>query len=238
MAYDTKKLDYNSFTQSIIDLVRENWFRVVSIDLETKILEGDDFLTGERLLGIGVSRRVGYKIESEIFTLKDDSDEAEIELMNEAAKYMNVVKPLVLLGYNISGYDFPLLNLKLKWYDDYNKKLGKVNAFPKEYWALKDACTRAYILDLMHPLRFAIAEHDKAPAKYKSLQSAVNHEMFRHLDLMRVKELAQGTTSADKGRTIYELWKSKNPNFQKYLEGDVHDVLVLAEEIFGIKTNP
>lgn len=233
------QLDYGSFTESVVEIVkRENaWHRAVSIDLETKIEKKEDFLTGERLLGIGLARRTGSGVETKTFTLKDESDEAEIELLYEAARWLSPIRPLILLGYNIAGYDYPLLNLKLKWHDDLLRASapeGEKPKFPREYWALKDALTRAFVLDMMHPLRYALAEHDGTTPKYKSLADVVAHARFGKAALMRRKQLAEGESQEHKGKIIYDLWRTKNPDFERYLEGDVHDVLLLAEELYGI----
>ncbi len=233
---------YEELSKSAIDAVKQHncWPRVVSIDLETKITRKEDFLSGERILAVGVARRLDSGVETRIFKLKEETDEAEIELLYETARFLQAVRPLVLIGYNISGYDFPLLCLKLKWHDDLlRRKASETSAggkpiFPREYWALKDALTRTYILDLMHPLRFAIAEHDKATPKYKSLEDVVNHSCYSALPLMRRKQLAFAGSSEGKGARIYEMWKSGNPDFERYLEGDVHDVLALAECLYGI----
>ncbi len=240
-AFSMEKFDYEELSAATINAVKSHnaWHRVISIDLETKITKKDDFLTGERILAVGVSRRLGGGIETKIFRLKEETDDSEIALLYETARYMQEVRPLVLLGYNISGYDFPLLCLKLKWHDDFLRKKseGAKPVFPREYWALKDALTRTYILDLMHPLRFAIAAHDKTTAKYKSLADVVAHRLFAPLPLLRRKELASSNGTEGKGARIYELWKTANPDFEKYLEGDVNDVLLLAEELYGIKAD-
>jgi len=251
------EFDYNEFTAAAVEAVRSHhaWHRVVSIDLETKIEKKTDFLTGERLLAIGLARRTGNEVEIKTFRLKDESDGAEIELLYEAARWLAPVRPLILLGYNIAGYDYPLLNMKLKWHDDLLRAQvpdarfaaqngapsslrleagGKKPIFPREYWALKDALTRSYVLDMMHPLRYAIAEHDRTTAKYKSLSDVVSHARFEKVALMRRKHLAAGTDQEHKGKVIYDMWRTHDPNFERYLEGDVHDVLLLAEELFGV----
>ena len=242
MADEYQKFDYEEMSKATIDAIKAHngWHRVVSIDLETKITKKEDFLTGERILAVGVARRTQSGIETSIFRLKEETDEGELELLYETARWMQMVRPLVLLGYNISGYDFPLLCLKLKWHDDFlrAKSAGAKPIFPREYWALKDALTRTYILDLMHPLRFAIAQYDKATPKYKSLSDVVSHQCYSALPLMRRKQLAAGEGTEGKGARIYEMWKSRNPDFEKYLEGDVHDVLALAECLYGVSPQP
>lgn len=236
--------DYDELAMSAVKAVcnADQWHRAVSIDLETKIMDKGDFLTGERLLGIGFARRISDdRVETRALRLKDDTDEAEVELLNEAARWLSSVRPLVLLGFNIAGYDYPLLSLKIKWYDDRARKScheGEKPFFPKEYWALKDAMTRAFVLDMMHPLRYEIARHDFCTPKYRSLAYVVSHKRFENLPLMRRKGLADADVHSNKdkqmgkGQKIFEMWKNHDPSFENYLEGDVHDVLLLAEEIY------
>ena len=239
--------DYDELASAMVGAICDagEWHRAVSVDLETKIEKKSDFLSGERLLGIGFARRNrDGSAETRTLRLNEDTDDAEVELLNEAARWLYGVRPLLLLGYNISGYDYPLLALKVKWYDDRaraNCKEGEKPSFPREYWALKDALTRGFVLDMMHPLRFVMAKHEGGTAKYRSLAYSVAHPMFAHVPLMRRKELAQPgrregkDAQMGKGQKIYEMWKTRDPMFESYLEGDVHDVLLLAEEIYGIK---
>lgn len=238
--------DYGELAQATVSTICNAgaWHRAVSIDLETKIEKRSDFLSGERLLGIGFARRVNGKVETKMLRLEEDTDEAEVRLLDEAAAWLYNVRPLLLLGYNISGYDYPLLALKVKWYDERGRaacKEGEKPVFPREYWALKDALTRAFVLDMMHSLRYSMARHDGNTAKYRSLAYSVSHPMFAHVPLMRRKELADPDAQAgkdkqmDKGKKLYEMWKTRDPKFESYLEGDVHDVLLLAEEIYGVK---
>lgn len=239
-------LDYETFAQAVVaKLAAEGgWHRAVSIDLETKIEKRSDFLSGERLLGIGFARRVGKEVETRTIRLKDDTDEAEVGLLEEAARYLHPIRPLLLLGYNITGYDYPLLALKVKWYDERARAAvpeGTKPVFPREYWTLKDALTRAFVVDMMHSLRYDLARHDGNTPKYRSLSYSVQHPKFASVPLMRRKGLADADAQADKGnqmskgKKIYEMWKSHDPGFERYLEGDVHDVLLLAEEIYGVK---
>ena len=253
---ETHGFGYGELAASLVETIRARgeWHRAVSIDLETKIEKKSDFLTGERLLAIGIARRAGPDVEVRTFTLKDESDDAEIELLYAAARHLAPIRPLLLLGYNIAGYDYPLLNMKLKWHDDLLRAQvpeGEKPHYPREYWGLKDALTRAFVLDMMHPLRFALAAHDNLTPKYKSLADVVAHQRFAQVKLMRRKQLAEGNSkmlpeggnspaslaTENKGKVIYGMWRTHNPDFERYLEGDVHDVLLLAEELFGI-TSP
>jgi len=227
-------LNYDFLSRQMIETIeKENMqHKIISIDLETKVLDKNDFLSGERILAFGIVRRVGGEIKKKIIVLQEDTDEAEMKLLNEVGWCMGKIQPLVLLGYNIGGYDLPLLNIKLKWYENVlrEKNNGQKSSLPNEYWNFRDAIVGSYMLDMMYLLKFIIAEYDKTTPRYKSLDDVVNHPMYSHLPLLRRKGIASGDCTQDKGKTIYELWKSKNPDFERYLEGDVVDVLVLMEE--------
>ena len=66
------------------------------------------------------------------------------------------------------------------------------------------------------------------------MSDVVSHQRFAEVALMRRKQLACGTSTEEKGQRIYRMWKEGDPDFERYLEGDVHDVLLLAEELYGI----
>jgi DNA polymerase elongation subunit (family B) len=53
--------------------------------------------------------------------------------------------PLVLIGYNLTGYDIPLLHMKLRKYREHKT------------WGISDAIGRCYVLDMMHPVRSELA---------------------------------------------------------------------------------
>ncbi len=236
-ASSNSNLNYENMSKVIMDAVLKNGGakRIISVDLETKIMTKDDFLTGERILAIGVAHLDSAgKIAYNTFVLAEETDDAEAKLLEEFGKYCMNLRPLVLAGYNISGYDFPLLCLKLKWYETHvKKKAGDAKPnLPREYWALKDALTMTYILDLMHPLRYEIGKRDNTTPKYKSLAAVLAHEAYAHLPLMRRKGIADATDTMSKGERIYNLWREKNPSFVHYLEGDVHDTLMLAREMY------
>jgi len=228
------------FQTKIVEILKEAkaWNQVVSVDLETKILDQKDFLTNERILAVGVSWRTPNGVECRTIVLDEDSDEAEFRLLENVGRIFMEVRPLVMVGYNICGYDFPLLNIKMKKYDDWLRQNTPVDSstgkqiYPKEYWALKDALTRSYVLDIMHVSRFRIARHDNAPPKYLKLKDVLEHEIFSHLALKKKKHLAEGDAQQNKGEKVFSLWQNKDPALVEYLEADVHDTLLIAEEIF------
>jgi DNA polymerase elongation subunit (family B) len=230
------------FVRKVVDVVKESgsWGRVASIDLETKILSPTDFLSNERVLAAGVSWRTGDKVTTKTILLAQDTDEAESALLEQLGTVLASINPLVLAGYNISGYDFPLLCLKLKQYEGFLRaKLapGEKPVYPKGYWALKDALTRSFILDVMHAARFEIAARDNTTAKYLKLSAVLEHAMFSDLPLMKKKHLAEGTAgdSASKGDKIWRMWLDKDPKLLEYLEADTHDTLLVTERLFGVR---
>ncbi|HII53440.1 hypothetical protein COT30_02545 [Candidatus Micrarchaeota archaeon CG08_land_8_20_14_0_20_49_17] len=233
-----QNLSLEEFTQAIMDIVksRRQWGRVVSLDLETKVLEGE-FLSNERILAAGIAYREGGIVKHGVAMLDEETDESEFLLLKKVGSFFTQVRPLVLLGYNISGYDYPLISTKLKQWGDHSAKHGEKRdgkpIFPQEYWALKDALTRSYILDLMHVARFAIAKQDNTTPKYLSLEKVIDHPMFAEVPLMRKKHLA-GEVKAEKGKKIYEMWKNNDQHLSEYLNADVHDTLLIAEKLFGI----
>jgi len=103
-----------------------------------------------------------------------------------------------------------------------------------EYWAFRDALTRSYILDIAHPVRFAIANHDNTNPKFVTLEFALTHPRFKHLPFKNSKGIVSNI-GGDKWEKIHDLWKKDRRNFIRYIEGDVHDTLLLAEDIFEIR---
>jgi len=213
------KLNYGDLENKVVEWIAEtgNLDRVVCIDLETKVLDGQ-FVTGERILAISLSYMHGDNIESRVIVLRADDDGSELELLREFDKFLLEIRPLVLIGFNLTGYDIPLLNMKLRKYSD------------NKFWGITDAVGRCYVLDMKHPIRFELAKFSGSP-KFVSLRDVVNHPRFASLPLMRSKNVL---TSANKGQEIFELWKKNNRTFKDYAEGDARDVLLIFLNIFDL----
>jgi hypothetical protein len=124
-----------------------------------------------------------------------------------------------LIGFNLTGYDIPLLNMKLRKYKDH------------KLWGITDTIGRCYVLDMKHPIRFELAKFSGSP-KFVSLKDVVNHKRFASLSLMRSKNVL---TSSNKGQEIFELWKKNGDVFRNYAEGDARDVLAIFLDIFNPK---
>lgn len=213
--------DYDRLATSVVEWAVSHGHsdRIVSLDLETKVLKPSQFLTGETVLSITFARRIGSRVESKPFVLKEESPASEEQLFSSANQFVESVRPLVIIGFNVTGYDIPLLQMKLR-------------DFPTPYWAMKDMVDRAFILDLKHPLKFELANFDGSRIKLRGLEEILNHPRFSHLPLMKAKGILSGASKEEKGAKIYEMWKKRRAEFERYAVGDVVDVLTLFEELY------
>jgi hypothetical protein len=212
------KLNYGDLENKVVEWINEtgNIDRVLCIDLETKVLEGQ-FLTNERILAVSLAYVRGGAIESKVLVLTEDNDESELELLQQFDRLLLEARPLVLIGFNLTGYDIPLLNMKLRKYPEH------------KMWGISDAIGRSYVLDMKHPIRFELGKFTGSP-KFVSLKEVVNHQRFASLPLMRSKNVL---TSNNKGEEIFELWKQNGDVFRNYAEGDARDVLLIFLNLFG-----
>jgi DNA polymerase elongation subunit (family B) len=214
------RLNYGDLEKQVVEWIDEtgNLDRILCIDLETKVLDGE-FVTGERILAVSLGYMHGDSIESRVIVLRKDDDSSELELLREFDKFLLEVRPLVLIGFNLTGYDIPLLNMKLRKYSD------------DKLWGIADALGRCYVLDMKHPIRFELAKFSGSP-KFVSLRDVVNHQRFASLPLMRSKNVL---TSTNKGQEIFELWRKNGSTFKNYAEGDTRDVLLIFLNIFKLR---
>ena len=192
--------------------------RVISFDMETKVLDGN-FLSDEIILGISLSRRDGNKIETQLFSLENETEKGEVELLFKLDNYLQV-RPLLVVGFNHRGYDNILLSTKRR------KLTGN------SCWAIKDMLERAQMIDVMHTARFEIARFDGTNPKILSLAKVLNHPLFADLPFKNEKWLID--SKKDKGDQIYEMWKNESEKFARYASGDSHDTLLIFEKNFKI----
>lgn len=212
-------------------LVANNaWDRAVSVDIEADLKILDDF--GKIVLSISTARRVDGKVEIKKFIVEEESLDEEVRIFNEFGSFCAEVKPLVLVGYNIGRFDLPVFLVKTRRLDSLFKDAqGK---YKPGYWAFRDATTQSYILDVLNQVKFEIANHDKTTPRFVSLEAAIAHQRFKHLPFKNTKRIVSGV-EGDKWDVIRNLWQNDRKKFEEYIEGDVHDTLLLAEDIFGIK---
>jgi DNA polymerase elongation subunit (family B) len=227
-------LNYEDLQNVIVNSIKENhaWNRAISLDIETSL----DVLDGSKtpLLSISVARRNDDKIEIEKFVLEKETPEDETRLFDEFGNFCQKVRPLIMIGYGIGRFDLPVLLMKMRQLDNLFKQQGRYNS---GYWAFRDTLTRSYILDMINPVRFEIANFDNVSPKMISLENAISHKRFVRLPFKNTKSIVSSMTSSgmDKWNAIHSLWENNKESFHRYIEGDVHDTLLLAEELFNVK---
>jgi len=69
--------------------------------------------------------------------------------------------------------------------------------------------------------------------RIRPLDYIINHEYFQSFNLMRTKHIIPDKHKDDKVNFLYNLWKQKDKRFMQYLQGDVHDILLIAKTIFS-----
>jgi DNA polymerase elongation subunit (family B) len=206
---------------SILKLLRNEWNRVIALDIETHIPAPDMFLTNEPILSVSLARRVsgeltrGEGISVKTILLDDENEESEKELLTKLNKELSDIKPLGVVGYMIRQYDIPLLVIKKERYKRYNLSL----------WGIVDVTESAAAIDLYHILKYM---------GYKKLEEALSSQEFAHLPFKRTKHLVSADREK-KHEEVHRLWKEDRKTLREYSEGEVHDLLLIAEHLaFGI----
>jgi DNA polymerase elongation subunit (family B) len=213
-------MSYNAIAQSVVSQARTAGIgKILSLDLETKVMGNQLFLTGETILGISAAWTEGSGVTCEVFTLEEELESAEWRLLDELDMLLLRMRPLVLVGYYLTQYDIPLLAIKMR-------------KGPRPYWGIENAISRAFMLDLKDPVRFVLADYDGSRPFHRSLSDVIQHPRFNHLPLMRTKSVLPTSNKQERGKAIYDLWKSDRTLFRKYSQGDAHDALLISEELF------
>ncbi len=193
--------------------------RVAAIDLETIIHKQSDFLRNERIIAFSVSYWADSEVKTKLYVSRDDSKEEETRILLEAGNFIVSLEPMIIIGYNHTGYDVPLLQMKFMDH----------NVFQK-FYLLKYFIGTSYILDMMYVIADYLYAYD-GDYKIRKLSEVVNHEAFAELPLDRKKNLV---IREDKniGEVIEELWRSGSPDFIDYITGDTHDLMQIFLKIF------
>ena len=229
-------MNHEDMQRTIVTYLAANgaWHRAVSLDIEASLSTLDN--SALPVISISVSHRVDGKVKTLNFILEDETPEGEAKLIVQLGTFCREVRPLVVIGYNINHFDQPILALKMRQFD---RMFQKSNQYSPDYWAFRETMGRSYFLDAVDPVRFEISKVDNLPPRMVSLEGATSHKRFSHLPMIRSKgvlstaQTANGIT--DKWDAIYYLYKNDRQNFEKYISGDSHDTLLLAEELFGVK---
>ncbi len=188
--------------------------RVMSLDLET--LVKDHFLKDERIIAISYATIDG-KWDVRIGNPNEENDE------NDLLQWFNSIidqySPEIIIGYNHSSYDIPLMNTKM------------LNIpFNKQLWSLRYYLGTSYVLDMM----YVCALHGmflNGEYRIRSLKNVVNAPEYSSLDLIRAKEITE-IEGMGKAQAIEWLWKNDLEKFKLYCKGDVVDLITLYRHIF------
>ncbi len=228
-------MNYEDLQRNIVEYLHTNqaWSRAITLDLETDLETLND--PSRFILSLSVANRNINQIEITNFILAEETEEHEVDILLKLGDYCQQKRPLLVIGYGITGFDLPILLFKMRQLDDKFKKERKY--FPS-YWAFRDTLRRAYFLDMFDPVKFEIARVDNASPKSNSLENVISHKRFQHLPFKNTKRIVSDLVKElgkNKWEVIHHLWKNQRDEFIKYTEGDVHDTHLLAEEIFGLK---
>ncbi len=212
---------YHATVQSILDSSGKD--KVLSFDLETLVADSGGFLNNERIIAISASYGLP-DINDRIFLSKQYPESDELSLLKEFDLLLKKVAPEIIIGYNHSGYDIPLMQKKLRSLPN-NERLRNI-----EYYF-----ATSYCLDMMYVIADDLKEKT---GEYfiRKLDSVVNHEGYDHLDLRRVKDKVF-LPGLNKGEAIKKLWLEDRGKLIEYALGDSHDILVIFNDIFGSRSS-
>jgi hypothetical protein len=230
-------VNHTDLSRCVVDWLLKNgqWNRAVSIDIEGDLAMLDK--PTKPLLSLSIARRTDGRIEIKNFVLNEETHADEVRTFSELGTEFQQIKPLMLIGFNIRRFDSLILGVKLHRLEN----MLKQRKYEPWYWALRDAFGGSYVLDMMDPIRFEVAKFDKSSPKFVQLETAIAHPGFRHLKFRNTKNIVSSRMKAHgltKWDVIYDLWKNHPKLFKQYVEGDVHDTLLLCEEIFVPKAQP
>lgn len=211
---------YGSIVKSLVG--ESGLERVLSIDLETLIRNQADFLTDERIIAVSLSYFEDGGMNTELFVARDDSLQEEDFLLDRLDSFIQSFRPTLIIGYNQSGYDLPLLRLKMR-----------KRSYSRQLWNLKYYLSVSYCLDMMPVISDFLGSLD-GDYKYRKLSEVVKHHSFAHLELDRKKELVL-RDGKNIGEVIEELWRSGSEDFVEYCRGDTRDVLSIFTDIFKME---
>ncbi len=191
-----------------------NATRVISLDLET--LVKDHFLKDERIIAISYATIDG---KWDVRVGNPDEENDENDLLQWFNSIIDQYSPEIIIGYNHSSYDIPLMNTKM------------LNIpFNKQLWSLRYYLGTSYVLDMM----YVCALHGmflNGEYRIRSLKNVVNAPEYSSLDLIRAKEITE-IEGMGKAQAIEWLWKNDLEKFKLYCKGDVVDLITLYRHIF------
>ena len=191
---------------------------MISLDLETIIRKQRDFLTNEPIIAVSVSY-FKDSINTELFVAKNESIEEEENILIKSGNLISSLEPAIIIGYNHTGYDIPLLQMKLKSHSIFS-----------QLYKFKYYLATSYIVDMMYVVADYLYSYD-GDYRLRKLSEVVMHEAFSDLNLDRKKNLVI-KEGKGVGEVIEDLWKSGSDDFIDYIRGDTRDILEIFFRLF------
>ena len=194
---------------------------MISLDLETIIRKQRDFLTNEPIIAVSVSY-FKDSINTELFVAKNESIEEEENILIKSGNLISSLEPAIIIGYNHTGYDIPLLQMKLKSHSIFS-----------QLYKFKYYLATSYIVDMMYVVADYLYSYD-GDYRLRKLSEVVMHEAFSDLNLDRKKNpvIKEGRGV---GEVIEDLWKSGSDDFIDYIRGDTRDILEIFFRLFPVE---
>ncbi|MGC8506075.1 MAG: 3'-5' exonuclease [Thermoplasmata archaeon] len=208
--------EYFQFIRELSKIIDRK--KVLSFDLETLVADSNGFLTNEEIIGISAAYNFP-DVHTDVFISKPEDSVREESLLGKFDELLGNVQPQIIIGYNHTGYDIPLIQKKIRNRNFYNR-FRNIEYFFGTSWCL----------DMM----YVIAEDiQKLTGDYyiRKLDDVVVHERYSSLPLKRVKNLVV-QPNRNKGEIIKEMWINKDERLRDYAAGDSHDILIIFHDIF------
>jgi DNA polymerase elongation subunit (family B) len=136
---------------------------------------------------------------------------------------MRDLNPSIIIGYNHSGYDVPLIRIKM------NRR-----SYSKQLWNLKRILSTSYLLDMMYVIADDLYEFD-GDYRLRKLSEVVIHPRYGELKLQRSKYLTK-REGMPVNKAIELMWKEEPDNFREYCSGDTRDLMSIFSYIFLDRT--
>jgi DNA polymerase elongation subunit (family B) len=211
-------MDYLENARGILSARRDA--RIASVDLETLMPPGTKFLSGERIIAISISW-IDRELRSKVYIAEGDSEDSEYSILSLLNEKLGEISPDIIIGYNHTGYDIPLIQMKIKRMS-YSQRLRNIER----------VLGTAYCLDMMYVISDDLGKYD-GDYYIRRLDDVVTHEKYEHLPLSRAKNLVHidGMSKAD---AINYLWKNDRDRFVKYCIGDTRDLILIFMDMLGL----
>jgi DNA polymerase elongation subunit (family B) len=212
-------MDYKHAVKSLLSGNRRPV--IAAFDVESLMSRGTVFLSGERIIAISYSVLTD-KIHTNVYVSDDDSESSEYNLLSALDSKLKETDPEIIIGYNHTGYDIPLIQMKIK-------KLSYENRLR----SIERSFGTAYCLDMMYVIADDLGNYD-GDYHIRKLDNVVTHERYINLPLQRAKYLTH-IDGKTKGEAIKDLWMNDRKSFIRYCTGDSSDLIYIFMDIFGLK---